>query len=131
MYVFGGRTDEGVDLGDLSAFRISTRRWFSFQNMGPAPSPRSGHSMTAFGKQIIVMAGEPSSSPRDPVELSMSYILDTSKIRYPNDSQPGGRVSEASARKTSVEKQGPTSGRTSREAQNQHPEQAMRKGPTP
>ncbi|KAJ5997350.1 hypothetical protein N7522_009010 [Penicillium canescens] len=131
MYVFGGRTDEGVDLGDLSAFRISTRRWFSFQNMGPAPSPRSGHSMTAFGKQIIVMAGEPSSSPRDPVELSMSYILDTSKIRYPNDSQPGGRVSEASARKTSVEKQGPTSGRTSREAQNQHPEHAMRKGPTP
>jgi hypothetical protein len=34
MYVFGGRTDEGVDLGDLSAFRISTRRWYSFQNPG-------------------------------------------------------------------------------------------------
>ncbi|KAJ5163673.1 Kelch-type beta propeller [Penicillium coprophilum] len=131
MYVFGGRTDEGVDLGDLSAFRISTRRWYSFQNMGPAPSPRSGHSMTAFGKQIIVMAGEPSSAPRDPAELSMSYILDTSKIRYPNDSQAGGRAPEAAARKTSVDKAGISSGRTSREAQNAGPEQQMRRGPTP
>ncbi|CAI7664333.1 unnamed protein product [Penicillium crustosum] len=130
MYVFGGRTDEGVDLGDLSAFRISTRRWYSFQNMGPAPSPRSGHSMTAFGKQIIVMAGEPSSAPRDPAELSMSYILDTSKIRYPNDSQPGGRVPEPSTRKTSVDKPGISSGRSSREAQNAGPEQQMRRGPT-
>ncbi|KAJ5399142.1 hypothetical protein N7465_009631 [Penicillium sp. CMV-2018d] len=131
MYVFGGRTDEGVDLGDLSAFRISTRRWYSFQNMGPAPSPRSGHSMTAFGKQIIVMAGEPSSAPRDPAELSMSYILDTSKIRYPNDSQPGGRLPEPATRKTSVDKPGISSGRSSREAQNAGPEQQMRRGPTP
>ncbi|CAG8229085.1 unnamed protein product [Penicillium nalgiovense] len=131
MYVFGGRTDEGVDLGDLSAFRISTRRWYSFQNMGPAPSPRSGHSMTAFGKQIIVMAGEPSSAPRDPAELSMSYILDTSKIRYPNDSQPGGRLPDSATRKTSVDKPGISSGRSSREAQNAGPEQQMRRGPTP
>jgi hypothetical protein len=130
MYVFGGRTDEGVDLGDLSAFRISTRRWYSFQNMGPAPSPRSGHSMTAFGKQIIIMAGEPSSAPRDPAELSMSYILDTSKIRYPNDSQSGARVPEAGGMKTSVERQGPSSGRTSREAHNPGPEQQMRRGPS-
>ncbi|KAJ5693079.1 hypothetical protein N7462_002502 [Penicillium macrosclerotiorum] len=131
MYVFGGRTDEGVDLGDLSAFRISTRRWYSFQNMGPAPSPRSGHSMTAFGKQIIVIAGEPSSAPRDPAELSMAYILDTSKIRYPNDSQSSERGAVPSGRKVSVEKQGPASGRTSREAQNATPDQQMRRGPTP
>lgn len=121
MYVFGGRTDEGADLGDLSAFRISTRRWYSFQNMGPAPSPRSGHSMTAFGKQIIVLGGEPSMAPRNAEELSMSYVLDTSKIRYPNDSQPGARNPEAAGRKTSLEKQGPMSGRTSREAQNPGP----------
>ncbi|KAK9855880.1 hypothetical protein MYU51_001529 [Penicillium brevicompactum] len=130
MYVFGGRTDEGVDLGDLSAFRISTRRWYSFQNMGPAPSPRSGHSMTAFGKQIIVMAGEPSSGARDANELSMSYILDTSKIRYPNDSQSGTRVPDAGGRKTSVDKQGPSSGRTSREAHNAGHDQQMRRGPS-
>ena len=131
MYVFGGRTDEGMDLGDLSAFRISSRRWYSFQNMGPAPSPRSGHSMTAFGKQIIVMAGEPSSAPRDPAELSMAYILDTSKIRYPNDSQSADRGQVPGGRKTSTEKQGPPSGRTSREAHNSTPDHQMRRGPTP
>ncbi|KAI5243334.1 hypothetical protein E4T42_07364 [Aureobasidium subglaciale] len=87
MYVFGGRTEEGNDLGDLAAFRITTRRWYTFQNMGPSPSPRSGHSMTAFGKHIVVTGGEPSSAPRDAAELSLAYYLDTSKIRYPNDSQ--------------------------------------------
>lgn len=93
MYIFGGRTEHGDDLGDLAAFRISLRRWYTFQNMGPSPSPRSGHSMTAFGQQIVVLAGEPSAAPRDPAELSMAYILDTAKIRYPNDapaSQPKG-----------------------------------------
>lgn len=85
MYIFGGRTEEGADLGDLAAFRITSRRWYTFQNMGPSPSPRSGHSMTAFEKQIVVLAGEPSSAPRDLGELSLIYVLDTGKIRYPND----------------------------------------------
>ncbi|OCL08257.1 cell polarity protein-like protein [Glonium stellatum] len=89
MYIFGGRTREGVDLGDLAAFRISSRRWYMFQNMGLSPSARSGHSMTAFGKHVVVLAGEPSSAPSDRGELSLAYILDTSKIRYPaNESQP-------------------------------------------
>ncbi|USP82589.1 uncharacterized protein yc1106_09863 [Curvularia clavata] len=89
MYIFGGRTQEGIDLGDLAAFRISSRRWYMFQNMGHSPSARSGHSMTAFGKHIVVLAGEPSSSISDKNELSLSYILDTSKIRYPpNESAP-------------------------------------------
>lgn len=87
MYIFGGRTQEGDDLGDLAAFRITSRRWYTFQNMGPAPSPRSGHSMTAFDKQIVVLAGEPSSIQRDPNELSLVYLLDTAKIRYPDDQQ--------------------------------------------
>jgi hypothetical protein len=89
MYIFGGRTQEGVDLGDLAAFRITSRRWYMFQNMGHSPSARSGHSMTAFGKHIVVMAGEPSSSASDRNELSLAYLLDTSKIRYPpNESAP-------------------------------------------
>ena len=87
MYIFGGRTQEGDDLGDLAAFRITSRRWYTFQNMGPSPSPRSGHSMTAYDKQIVVLAGEPSSTERDPNELSLAYVLDTAKIRYPNDQQ--------------------------------------------
>ena len=89
MYIFGGRVQDGSDLGDLAAFRISTRRWYMFQNMGMSPSPRSGHSMTAFGKHIVVLGGEPSSAPRDVNELSWTYILDTSKIRYPPTEQAG------------------------------------------
>jgi hypothetical protein len=87
MYIFGGRTEEGADLGDLAAFRITSRRWYTFQNMGPSPSPRSGHSMTAYGKQIVVLAGEPSSAAREAQDLATVYMLDTTKIRYPNDQQ--------------------------------------------
>lgn len=90
MYVLGGRTEEGKDLGDLAAFRITTRRWYTFQNMGPSPSPRSGHGMTAYGNKLIVVGGEPSTTPRDPSELSLAYILDTTKIKYPLDT-PGTR----------------------------------------
>lgn len=88
MYIFGGRTEEGTDLGDLAAFRISSRRWYTFQNMGPSPSPRSGHSMTAYGKQIVVLGGEPSTATREATDLAAVYVLDTSKIRYPNDQPP-------------------------------------------
>ena len=87
MYIYGGRTEHGEDLGDLAAFKITSRRWFTFKNMGPSPSPRSGHTMTAFGKQIVVVGGEPSSTPRNAEELSMVYVLDTAKIQYPNDQQ--------------------------------------------
>lgn len=87
MYIFGGRTEEGADLGDLAAFRISSRRWYTFQNMGPTPSPRSGHSMTTVGKSIVTVGGEPSSATNQVNDLSVVYVLDTTKIRYPNDAQ--------------------------------------------
>ncbi|KAI2639372.1 hypothetical protein GGS21DRAFT_538111 [Xylaria nigripes] len=87
MYIFGGRTEDGADLGDLAAFRITSSRWYTFQNMGPTPSPRSGHSMTAVGKSIVVVGGEPSSTMHQVNDLSLVYVLDTTKIRYPNDAQ--------------------------------------------
>lgn len=104
MYVFGGRTQDGVDLGDLAAFRISSRRWYMFQNMGHSPSPRSGHSMTAFGKHVIVVAGEPSSSVADKNELSLAYVLDTSKIRYPPNEAPPPQQTLNAPRKMSGER---------------------------
>ncbi|KAL2891115.1 Tip elongation aberrant protein 1 [Ceratocystis lukuohia] len=87
MYIFGGRTEEGTDLGDLAAFRITTKRWYTFQNMGPSPSPRSGHSMTSVGKSIVIVGGEPSSTTNPINDLGLVYVLDTTKIRYPNDNQ--------------------------------------------
>ncbi|KAK1590845.1 kelch domain-containing protein [Colletotrichum navitas] len=106
MYIFGGRTEEGVDLGDLAAFRITSRRWYTFQNMGPSPSPRSGHSMTTVGKAVVVVGGEPSSSPASVGDLGIVYMLDTTKIRYPNDAppaqQPGGQQRVPPARRPST-----------------------------
>lgn len=98
MYVFGGRTEAGTDLGDLAAFRISSRRWYTFQNMGPSPSSRSGHSMTSVGKSVFVMGGEPSSAAGAINDLGICYVLDTSKIRYPTDpGQKARRPSEETA----------------------------------
>ncbi|KAK4192467.1 putative Tip elongation aberrant protein 1 [Podospora australis] len=107
MYIFGGRTEEGADLGDLAAFRITSRRWYTFQNMGPSPSPRSGHSMTSVGKSVVVVGGEPSSAQTAVNDLALVYCLDTTKIRYPNDSaanqnsprnqQPARRPSDVTA----------------------------------
>lgn len=104
MYVFGGRSSEGKDLGSLSALKIPSRKWFSFQNMGPGPSPRSGHSMTAFaGYKILIMGGEsPEFDPLDPsgqeiASTNIVYVLDTSRINYPpsaNDVAPSKSLSK-------------------------------------
>lgn len=102
MYIFGGRTEEGADLGDLAAFRISSRRWYTFQNMGPSPSPRSGHSMTTVGKTVVVVGGEPSQAAPPVNDLSMIYALDTTKIRYPSDSQIQSQQRTPGQRRPSV-----------------------------
>ncbi|KAM0193933.1 hypothetical protein ACHAPI_007362 [Fusarium lateritium] len=106
MYVFGGRTEEGTDLGDLAAFKISSRRWYTFQNMGPSPSPRSGHSMTTVGKSIVVLGGEPSSATTTVSDLGLLYVLDTSKIRYPNDAQQAPQPRVQGSRRPSAASDG-------------------------
>lgn len=68
--------------------------------------------MTAFGKHIVVMAGEPSSSASDRNELSLAYLLDTSKIRYPpNESAPPQQALNA-PRKMSGERSNIPQGKT-------------------
>ncbi|KZT52545.1 hypothetical protein CALCODRAFT_487056 [Calocera cornea HHB12733] len=103
MYVFGGRGVNGRDLDDLAAFKIGTSRWFIFQNMGPAPTGRSGHAMASFGQRVFVLGGESSAiapSPSDPSGFSPSqaalkpppadliHVLDTKHIKYPDPSKP-------------------------------------------
>ncbi|EIW73669.1 hypothetical protein TREMEDRAFT_59843 [Tremella mesenterica DSM 1558] len=88
IYVFGGRDVNGKDLGDLAAFKISNHRWFMFQNMGPAPSARSGHSMVAAHGRIFVLGGEANATmPTQKDDPSLIHVLDTTKIKYPGDSQ--------------------------------------------
>ncbi|OBZ90202.1 Tip elongation aberrant protein 1 [Choanephora cucurbitarum] len=83
MYIFGGRGEHGAELNDLCAFRMRTRRWFRFQNMGPSPSPRHGLTMTAIRERLFVVGGENDISKMD--DSSSLYILDSSKIKYPTD----------------------------------------------
>ncbi|WVQ96869.1 hypothetical protein IAU59_003976 [Kwoniella sp. CBS 9459] len=89
IYVFGGRDVKGKDLGDLAAFKLSNHRWYMFQNMGPSPSPRSGHAMVAASGKIFIVGGEANQALteiRD--DPNMIHILDTSKIKYPPDNIP-------------------------------------------
>lgn len=82
MYIFGGRGVDGKDLGDLASFRISNQRWYMFANMGPSPSGRSGHALTAFQNKVVVLGGE-SFTGAKPDDPSIVYVLDTAKIKYP------------------------------------------------
>lgn len=43
--------------------------------------------MTTVGKSIVVLGGEPSSTTTSISDLGILYVLDTTKIRYPIDSQ--------------------------------------------
>ncbi|WVR06271.1 hypothetical protein IAU60_003301 [Kwoniella sp. DSM 27419] len=89
IYIFGGRDVKGKDLGDLAAFKLSNQRWYMFQNMGPRPTPRSGHAMVAASGKIFVVGGEANqavSEARD--DPNQIHILDTTKIKYPADSGP-------------------------------------------
>lgn len=139
MYIFGGRSSEGSDLGDLAAFRISSRRWYTFQNMGPSPSPRSGHTMTTVGTKVIVLGGEPSVPARSQEELQLVYVLETAKIRYPSDNpshpsptdrnQPGGQPRAQGMRNGSLDGIAPDPRRLQKPGPIQNP--AIGPGPAP
>ena len=97
IYVFGGRGVDGKDLGDLGAFKVSStscyrlpclqapdqqsdQRWYMFQKMGPAPTPRSGHAMASMGSRVFVLGGlgGESLNPQKPEDPSIIHVLDTS-----------------------------------------------------
>lgn len=53
-----------------------------FQNMGPAPSVRSGHRMASVGTRVFVLGGESSSTgPSD--DPTIIHVLDTSQLPFP------------------------------------------------
>ncbi|TFK36888.1 hypothetical protein BDQ12DRAFT_754358 [Crucibulum laeve] len=91
IYVFGGRGVDGKDLGDLAAFKISNQRWYMFQNMGPSPSGRSGHAMASVGPKVFVLGGE-SFTPSKSDDPSITHVLDTKHIKYPDSKGPPSAV---------------------------------------
>ncbi|KAI0095103.1 hypothetical protein BDY19DRAFT_879808 [Irpex rosettiformis] len=108
VYVFGGRGVDGKDLGDLGAFKLSNQRWYMFQKMGPAPSPRSGHAMASMGSRVFVLGGigGESANPSKPEDPTLIHVLDTKHIKYPgaNNAPPTGPPQQLS-RNTSANAQ--------------------------
>ncbi|KAG8961162.1 Negative regulator of mitotic exit [Tulasnella sp. 408] len=86
IYIFGGRGIDGKELSDLAAFKISNSRWYMFQYMGPSPSGRSGHAMAASGTRVFVLGGE-SFTTEKPDDPSITYVLDTRHIKYPDSNR--------------------------------------------
>ncbi|KAF9076091.1 hypothetical protein BDP27DRAFT_1284823 [Rhodocollybia butyracea] len=104
IYVFGGRGVDGKDLNDLAAFKLSNQRWYMFQNMGPAPSGRSGHAMASIGTRVFVLGGE-SFTPSKPEDANFIHVLDTKHIKYPDANkaqQNGNPAQQHVVRKSSV-----------------------------
>lgn len=56
---------------------VLDQRWYMFQNMGPAPSGRSGHAMASIGTRVFVLGGE-SFTPSKPEDANFIHVLDTS-----------------------------------------------------
>ncbi|KAJ4485930.1 hypothetical protein J3R30DRAFT_3282095 [Lentinula aciculospora] len=104
IYVFGGRGVDGKDLNDLAAFKLSNQRWYMFQNMGPAPSGRSGHAMASIGTRVFVLGGE-SFTPSKLEDANFIHVLDTKHIKYPDANKPqqnGNPSQQHVSRKSSV-----------------------------
>ncbi|KAI0785082.1 galactose oxidase [Abortiporus biennis] len=98
MYVFGGRDVEGKELGDIGALRLSDKRWFMFQKLGPAPSTRSGHCMASHGSQVVVFGGRSDSASTETTEENVLYVLETKCIKFPvqkSKSSPPHNTNEA------------------------------------
>jgi len=54
-----------------------------FQNMGPAPSGRSGHAMATWQNKVLVLGGESYTSMRSD-DPALVHTLDTSASHSPS-----------------------------------------------
>ncbi|CAG8579784.1 2112_t:CDS:2, partial [Acaulospora colombiana] len=88
IYIFGGITQEGEELDDLVAFRITNQRWYRFPQMGPSPSARYGLSMSVVDEKIFIFGGDSKKLPKPDSEGDI-HVLDTSKIKFPPGTLPG------------------------------------------
>jgi len=56
------------------------QRWYMFQNMGPAPTGRSGHAMASWQNKVFVLGGE-SYTAKKTDDTHLVHILDTGQSR--------------------------------------------------
>jgi hypothetical protein len=56
--------------------RNAAQRWFKFQNAGPSPHRRMGHTMASDGTRVFVLGGSSAGARVD--EMSLIHVFDTS-----------------------------------------------------
>jgi hypothetical protein len=67
-------------------------RWISLENQvaGMKPQPRSGHTLSAYGRNLVVLGGRSGSNIWN-VDQSV-FVLDTSQLTMPSDVESPQRV---------------------------------------
>ncbi|CAI2168279.1 5442_t:CDS:10 [Funneliformis geosporum] len=99
MYIFGGKGQDGLDLSDLGALKLSNQRWYMFSKMGIPPSPRRFHAMTASREKVLIFGGDCLQISK-PDEDGTINILDTSKIKYPTSPSNSTKSSQITTQKS-------------------------------
>ena len=64
---------------------MADQRWYMFQNMGPAPTGRSGHAMATWQNKVFVLGGESYKVAEDEHtdDANLVHILDTGQCCPP------------------------------------------------
>ncbi|KAF9432469.1 Negative regulator of mitotic exit [Entomortierella beljakovae] len=104
LYIFGGNSPDGTELNDAYAFRINERRWYLFQNMGQAATPRYGHTMCTVKDKIYILGGESEQMLQE--DAASIYFLEIPKIRFPETNPQPIPPRQVSTSKIAPNKQG-------------------------
>lgn len=58
LYVFGGKTGDGIYLNDFWKFSLFSRKWEKIRIEGEVPKGRSGHTMVNIDSSIYIFGGK-------------------------------------------------------------------------
>jgi hypothetical protein len=58
LYIFGGKTGDGIYLNDMWRFNLFSQIWEKIKVTGEVPKGRSGHTMTSFENFIYIFGGK-------------------------------------------------------------------------
>jgi len=83
LYTFGGEDREGVFLGDLNAFHLSSSEWrLDLKCCGDVPRPRVKHSVCSFGEHLILYGGECDLAGEFSELDAALYVCHTSSVEW-------------------------------------------------
>ena len=73
LMLYGGKGDDDVNLDELWAFDVQTRRWTLIRSEGPQPPPREDHSLIldTVNDQLILYGGEDGPPSRETWSFSL------------------------------------------------------------